>query len=309
MSFLTRFFKSSAPDVSKTLTKQGDLAESVLKNVDGVGSVTRKGDDVLESLLKQGDDTLDTTATVTGATTKLTETVTDAAKQSETLTQAARTVEKTADIVVKVDDTAEIAKISRSAERLTPTQFLSRYGKYIIGTTTIASIVIAAVAITNRINNTNYTITSIVKDPSNSSKVIISYTPEDMFTRRDTVIISDSNSTPMIDGEYQIEPIRPGGFKIQKTISSQGTSGKFRCITTISNQISNIITQTTLPVASTLAGVAGNVVGEVTGEVVKSSGISNFFSNIFSNVSSVSWISLVLCIVITLLFLLMIFIK
>lgn len=209
----------------------------------------------------------------------------------------------------KIDDATDITKNTEELQKLkdelaeaqkNPSvmkKFLSEnYGKIIAGTT-LGAIATAAAITADRINKTDYTITSIKKDSTDPSKTIITYKPEDMFTKRDSIMISSSNSDPHIDGEYSIQPLRGGSLRIDKTISKQGNYGIMKCYTTLSNQTTQTITDLTKPVTSTVAGVAGGVVGDIAGDIIpevfKSMGLGGL-----GDVPVFSWIACVFCIII-----------
>ncbi len=200
----------------------------------------------------------------------------------------------------KLDDIGDIAKDAKKVGQVTDAigdvannkstmkQFLSNYGTVIVAGTTVAAIAASAAIISEKINNTNYTITSIKKDSTDASKTVITYTPEDKFTKRDSVTISNSDSNPSIDGEYSIEPMRAGAIKINKQITKQGGSGFLKCYTDVSNQTTQIINEVTKPVTTTAGGIAGGVISDVFGDVIP----STLKSMGIGNVSLFSWISL-----------------
>ena len=148
-----------------------------------------------------------------------------------------------------------------------------------------------------KINKTDYTITSIKKDSTDPSKTVVTYTPEDMFTKRDSIMISSSNSDPNIDGEYSIQPIRGGSVKINKEISKQGNYGIMKCYTSVSNQTTQIINDITKPVTTTVAGITGGVITDVVGDIIPST-LQSFGFGGLGNVPVFSWIACVLCIII-----------
>jgi outer membrane lipoprotein SlyB len=176
-------------------------------------------------------------------------------------------------------------------------KFISNNYGFIIGATTLGAIAAAAAITSEKINKTDYTIISIKKDSTDPSKTIITYTPEDMFTKRDSIMISSSNSNPHIDGEYPIQPLRGGSLRIDKTISKEGNYGIMKCYTSVSNQTTQTITDLTKPVTTTVGGVAGGVVGDIVGDVIpetfKSMGLGGL-----GNVPAFSWIACVFCIII-----------
>ena len=189
------------------------------------------------------------------------------------------------------DDLADVGKKSNISD------FLSKHGTKIIGGVTVATMVGVAVGLSEKINKTDYTITSIKKDSTDPSKTIITYTPEDMFTKRDSIMISSSNSDPNIDGEYSIQPIRGGSVKINKEISKQGNYGIMKCYTSVSNQTTQIINDITKPVTTTAAGITGGVITDVVGDIIpevfKSMGLGGL-----GDIPVFSWIACVFCIII-----------
>lgn len=193
-------------------------------------------------------------------------------------------------------DNKDIQKTMDSLSDASPSEFKKfisdNYGKIIVGTT-LGAIAAAAAITVEKINKTDYTITSIKKDSTDPSKTIITYKPEDMFTKRDSIMISSSNSDPHIDGEYSIQPLRGGSLKIDKEISKQGNYGIMKCYTTLSNQTTQTITDLTKPVTNVAGGVAGDIAGDIIPEVFKSMGLGNI-----GDVPVFSWIACVFCIII-----------
>ena len=118
-----------------------------------------------------------------------------------------------------------------------------------------------------------------------------------MFTKRDSIMISSSNSDPNIDGEYSIQPIRGGSVKINKEISKQGNYGIMKCYTSVSNQTTQIINDITKPVTTTAAGITGGVITDVVGDIIPST-LQSFGLGGLGNVPVFSWIACVLCIII-----------
>jgi hypothetical protein len=206
----------------------------------------------------------------------------------------ASNIDNVADVTKKIDN-KDIKKLmdglsDASTDSSKFNKFISNNYGLIIGGTTLGVIATAAAITAEKINQTDYTITSIKKDSTDPSKTIITYTPEDMFTKRDSIMISSSNSDPNIDGEYSIQPMRGGSVKINKQISKEGNYGIMKCYTSLSNQTTQTITDLTKPVTYVAGGVVGDIAGDIIPEVL---GLKNI-----GDVPVFSWIACVFCIII-----------
>mgnify|MGYP000273852397 FL=1 len=260
--------------VKKGAGKIGDKVTELSKKIDDkVAKVSKKMDDLVDTGAKKIDDVVDTGA----------KKIDDVPPPYSKIDGGAKKIDNVADTVPK--DSSEFSK------------FLSKNKGWIIGGTTLGAIATTAAVLSEKINKTDYTITSIKKDSTDPSKTVVTYTPEDMFTKRDSIMISSSNSDPNIDGEYSIQPIRGGSVKINKEISKQGNYGIMKCYTSVSNQTTQIINDITKPVTTTVAGITGGVITDVVGDIIPST-LQSFGFGGLGNVPVFSWIACVLCIII-----------
>lgn len=136
----------------------------------------------------------------------------------------------------------------------------------------------------DRINNTEYKITSITSDAND--EVIVLYDPRDKFSLKDTIIISETNSVPVIDGSgMDLKYVGNGvvSFSGEK-ITTNGTSGKLICRTTVENQFTQNVTDALEPVVDIPANVVENVLDKIIPK-----GLKDFFKNFW-------WVILIICI-------------
>jgi hypothetical protein len=285
-------------------TGAGKLAASGRKFVqkidDKVAKVTKKIDDKVAKVTKKIDDVAET-GKVDDIVADVSK-IDDAAKKIDDVAETGKVAKeidlppaysKIDDAAKKIDDIG--AKVPKDPSEFS--KFLSKNKGRIIGATTLGAIATTAAVLSEKINKTDYTITSIKKDSTDPSKTIITYKPEDMFTKRDSIMISSSNSNPHIDGEYSIQPLRGGSLRIDKTISKEGNYGIMKCYTSVSNQTTQIINDITKPVTTTVGGVAGGVISDVLGDIIPST-LQSFGFGGLGNVPVFSWIACVLCIII-----------
>lgn len=136
----------------------------------------------------------------------------------------------------------------------------------------------------NRINNTEYRITSITSD--NNNDVIVLYDPQDKFTLKDTIIISETNSVPIIDGSgVGLTYAGNGIIKfVGEKITTNGNSGKLRCRTTVEDQFAQNVSNAINPIVDIGANVAGNILDKFIPK-----GLKDFFKNFW-------WVILIICI-------------
>lgn len=267
----------------------------IVQKIDNkVAKVTKKIDDKFSSMGKKLDDKFKKTG-------KKIDDVADAGSDVGKKTgDAADTADTVSDVGKKTDAPPPYSEIDGNKVPKDPSEFsefLSKNKGWIIGGTTLGAIATTAAVLSEKINKTDYTITSIKKDSTDPSKTVVTYTPEDMFTKRDSIMISSSNSDPNIDGEYSIQPIRGGSVKINKEISKQGNYGIMKCYTSVSNQTTQIINDITKPVTTTAAGITGGVITDVVGDIIPST-LQSFGLGGLGNVPVFSWIACVLCIII-----------
>jgi hypothetical protein len=286
--------KSATKSLRKGVGEIGGVAtKSLKKGVDGLGGAVKKS---FGETVEKAKKVLSETAQETLEKTQKVSKAADEAGETIGKTSSKVTGEAGENVVAKADD---MTKIASDAQKLTPDDFLAKHGKKILvgaGGVTLASIVAVATSNANRINNTDFTITSIKKDPADPSYTIVSYVPEELFTKRDSVIISDSNSSPSIDGEYTAQPIRAGGIRINKRISKDGNNGSLKCYTTVSNQTSQQITDIVKPITSTAAGVAGGVAGDVLTDIIPEALKATGLGSSLGGIPLTSWIFFVVCI-------------
>jgi len=164
-----------------------------------------------------------------------------------------------------------------SGDRMTSIKdmFTKHWGKILVAgaSVTMITIAIAAQLRTDKVNNTDYTITNIQQDPQNPSLINIRYTPEDAFTPKDTVIISSSNSKPIIDNLYSTiyRPL-PGSFAIKGKLESPGNYGKFKVKSEFSDQLADGVKSVVEPITSAAGSVVTTTVGAASDTVVGSLG-------------------------------------
>lgn len=273
-----RLVKNIGEGIKKGAGKSADIArKSVRKIDDTVIKVTKKIDDKVTKVTKKIDDVADAGAKKIDDVPPPYSKIDDAGAK-------------------KIDDIGDkVPKVPKDPSEFS--EFLSKNKGWIIGGTTLGAIATTAAVLSEKINKTDYTITSIKKDSTDPSKTVVTYTPEDMFTKRDSIMISSSNSDPNIDGEYSIQPIRGGSVKINKEISKQGNYGIMKCYTSVSNQTTQIINDITKPVTTTAAGITGGVITDVVGDIIPST-LQSFGFGGLGNVPVFSWIACVLCIII-----------
>lgn len=140
----------------------------------------------------------------------------------------------------------------------------------------LAAIAINAQITANKINGTEFRITSIRQGTIDKSLIEILYEPNYQFTKNDNVIILTSNSQPSINGRYS--PINPiaGSFFIKGTVLKPGDSGTFTCITSYENQFADTVNDLVSPATTLGKNLFGDALKPIT----------DFFSNNW-------WVSLI----------------
>lgn len=124
---------------------------------------------------------------------------------------------------------------------------------------TVAALQIKSRTDADRINGTDYRITSIM---SSEMGVTILYEPKDTFTLNDNVTLFDTNSTPKIDGDYGLLSRGNGKIVIKgPEIKIRGDSGKLKCFTTVGDQLSQNVADTVRPITQTVAETTGGILG------------------------------------------------
>jgi hypothetical protein len=139
---------------------------------------------------------------------------------------------------------------------------------------------------TNRINSTDYKITSITSDEND--EVIVLYDPQDKFTLKDTIIISETNSVPLIDvSNVELTYVGNGVIKFSgEEITTNGTSGKLQCRTTAEDQFTQSVTDAAKPLTDIPLNIAGNILDRFIPP-----GLKDFFKNWW-------WVVLIICILV-----------
>jgi hypothetical protein len=273
-----RLVKNIGEGIKKGAGKIADSGGKFVRKIDDkvakVAKVTKKIDDVAEAGAKKIDDVAEA-----------------GAKKIDDVPPPYSKIDDVG--AKKIDDIGD--KVPKDPSEFS--KFLSKNKGLIIGGTTLGAIATTAAVLSEKVNKTDYTIISIKKDSTDPSKTVVTYTPEDMFTKRDSIMISSSNSDPNIDGEYSIQPIRGGSVKINKEISKQGNYGIMKCYTSVSNQTTQIINDITKPVTTTAVGITGGVITDVVGDIIPST-LQSFGFGGLGNVPVFSWIACVLCIII-----------
>lgn len=154
--------------------------------------------------------------------------------------------------------------------------------------TIIAGIAIASAVKTDKINNTDYKIINIKNSGSFfGNKITISYTPLDKFTENDTIVVSNADSVPVINGAlYNIEEYGKG-YIVLKTdfqLNKEGTNGILKCSTSFGTQFTNTAKEVTVtPIVDTISTSAGSLA-------------SGTLSGILKPIATYWWI-IVLCII------------
>ena len=138
----------------------------------------------------------------------------------------------------------------------------------------------------DRINSTDYQITSITSNAN--GEIIVLYDPPDKFTLKDTVIISETNSVPVIDvSNDELTYVGIGVIKFSgEEITTDGTSGKLKCRTTVEDQFTQNVTDAAKPLTDIPLNITGNVLDKLIPAPLK-----DFFKNFW-------WVVLIICILV-----------
>lgn len=165
---------------------------------------------------------------------------------------------------------------------------------------TLTAVAISAQATTDQINNTGYTITTIQKDPRDSKIINITYTPGDVFTKDDTITITNTNSSPSVDNIYNGNILNPkaGVFslRLQNELKMNGNKGTFTVITEFSDQFSKGITDATAPVLETAGSITEELVSQTADTAVGAFG--GIFDAVFPGLGEYTWLISLLCVLI-----------
>lgn len=137
---------------------------------------------------------------------------------------------------------------------------------------------------TDRINNTEYTITSITSNEDN--EIVVLYDPQDKFTLKDVIIISETNSVPVIDGTgMELTYVGNGVISLSgEKITTNGSSGKLRCKTSVENQFTQTVTDVAEPIIDIPSNIADNIIDKIIPDSIK-----DFFNEWW-------WVVLIICI-------------
>lgn len=124
---------------------------------------------------------------------------------------------------------------------------------------TLSALYIKSQTDSNRINSTGYTIKKIT---SSQDTITVTYEPEDKFTKNDVITITDSNSTPKIDGDIQPTFTGKGIFRFKgKKLTIPGDNGKLNVYTSVEDQFAQNVAETTKPITQAAGQTAGAVIG------------------------------------------------
>jgi hypothetical protein len=171
-----------------------------------------------------------------------------------------------------------------------------------LGAITLSSMAIVAQTNADKINGTQYTITSIIKDDTNPAYSIITYSPNHKFRINDTVTITESNSIDPVDGTdltiYKI--IGNGKIRINKSIKVDGSKGMLRCKTDFGNQFGGELADLIDPIVTTGIEVGkdlGNEFLDATGlptidDILKI--IQDFFTKPLETIKEYWWVILII---------------
>jgi hypothetical protein len=286
-SKLNDFATKLNKQLDEVTTKADDLAKKGDDFAKKGDDLAKKGDDLAkkgDDLAKKGDDVL---------TQKEIENITDSTLKGgkKTLNQKGKEF---------LDNISKKYKNSKD--------FISKNKKLIamtIGGIGLATLATIAGTNSEKINNTNYTITSIKKDDKNPAYSIITYTPADKFCISSTITITDSNSIDPVDGDdipiYNI--IQDGKIKINKTIKIEGSSGALRCKTNFSKQLSCTIGDIVEPVVDVALDITKDVGQNALDQLLDKSGlpttkeIFDKIKEIFDKIKSYWWVVLLVSLI------------
>jgi hypothetical protein len=175
------------------------------------------------------------------------------------------------------------------------TDFAKKNKKLLIGlaaATTISAIAIAAEVRMNAINNADYKIISIKSDPENNKKTIITFDPSEIIREEDTITLTNTNSTPAIDGSPQFDVINMVSIRVNSPITNEGNSGILKIRTTFGSQFGQIVKEAVDPaiqVASDVTESVADSVFDTIGDILGLPNLGELFSNYW-------WISLIVII-------------
>lgn len=175
------------------------------------------------------------------------------------------------------------------------TDFAKKNKKLLIGlaaATTISGIAIAAEVRMNEINNAEYKIISIKPDPENNKKTIITFDPSEIIREEDTITLTNTNSTPVIDGSPEFDIINMVSIRVNSPITKEGNSGILKIRTTFGSQFGQIVKEAVDPaiqVASDVTESVADSVFDTIGDILGLPNLGEFFSNYW-------WISLIVII-------------
>lgn len=279
---------STPPPSYKSLLQPSDITKTSMGTSDIVKTTSKITDveyleDVLKTAQRLGDDKYITSIT----------------KQIENV----KSIPKTPSISLSkpTGDTIKTNFTNFAKNVKTPTEFFTKYGdyiKYAIGGITITTIVTIAAIESEKINNTNYSITSIKTDPNNPSYTIISYTPAHKFDINDLITITNSNSIDPIDGTNMpiYDVIENGTIKINKSIKVEGSAGTLKCSTNFGNQVAKTVNDIVDPVVTQTASAAESIVGNTIDTTLQTLGLPTL-PQITENLKTYWWIVLIIILI------------
>lgn len=289
-------------DVIASSNKFTQEAGSQVKQINGVSqgfkTTLLSAPDAIGSSVKALSSKLDELAALRNAGK-----TTEAAKLASEIGELQKTVQKNVDglkdLVSKLpaEEVSDITRASKGVGTGATTAtgavaWLKRNKLFTaITVSAVTGIIIAAEMRRQELNSTVYTITSIVK--TSTSLVTISYSPPSKFSKKDTVVISGSNSEPKIDRTFPVINPQAGTFQVAAKITKPGDTGTFKCQTSFGNQFSSTfsdVLEVPTDIAVGVAEVGGDVVGEglgaagrVTGKVAENLPIVGDLLGIFKN--------------------------
>lgn len=199
------------------------------------------------------------------------------------------------DQVKKIDDVGKtvLKKLDTAVD--SATDFAKKNKKLLTGLAiagTISGIAIAAEVRKNAINNAEYKIISIKPDPNDNKKTIITFDPSEVIREEDTIILSNTNSTPNVNGSPDFDIINMNSFSINASVTKEGNSGILKIRTTFSSQFSQIVKEAVDPalqVGSDITKSVANTFFDTIGDILGLPNLGEFFSNYW-------WLSLIVII-------------
>ena len=305
-------------DTLKTVASNADALKSIdivaemAKNADTLKSASTLADvaknaDVFKTGISSIDNVIDTSSTLSSVVKTIskesdeaTSIIKSAGKATDDIVSDVKTVENNisnlATGITKVDDipadsVKTLKEVAEDADNVSPdgafkSLWNAHSGKVIvIGATTItvSALLIYSKVATDAHNSTGYTITSIEPSTLDNTVAYIKYTPEYLFSPKDIVIISGSNSSHTVDGTYNgITVVGAGVIQVPITITKKGNIGTMKCITSVGNQLSSTINSITDPIVSsatsTITSTTGSIISSVAKGIFDGLGLGNLTS-------------------------------